>query len=296
MKKFLYILILIFALYSPVAFGAELSLGIPKEVKEGNNFIANLYLDTEDVVINGVDISMSYDEEKVSFVGYKTEGGVIQLWLDAPSANAGTLKLSGIVPGGVSGSYDASKQGLQKLNLVNLIFKAKENGESNLTFIKNDIFKHDGKGTKLSANVINSKVVIKENPNRKQDEYNIEDNFDKTSPLPFEITYVDKELLSETPPLLIFSAIDEDSGILKYQIKKGNVWVDITSPHVVHKSIFKNTIILRALDHNGNIRESSVEVPGSISISVMFIVFFVLIFGFYAYKLLQYKYAKKAKS
>lgn len=296
MKKLLFILILIFTLFSPIAYGAELSLQLPKEIKEGNNFIASVYLDTKGLAINGADVAFTFDQDKISFVGYKKEEGVIQLYLDAPNTKGDTVSFSGIIPGGVSGSYDAKKQGLQKLNLVNLIFKAKEKGESDFVFIKSDIFKHDGKGTKIIATTVSNNISIKENVNKKEDEYKLEDTFDKTLPLPFDITYVDAELLSQTPPLLIFSAIDEDSGIAKYQIKKGNAWIDITSPYPVSKGIFSHDVVLRAVDYANNSRESSVSVPGSVSMLTIFIIIFVLVFGVYAYKLLQYKYAKKAKS
>ena len=112
----------------------------------------------------------------------------------------------------------------------------------------------------------------------------------KDLPEPFEIQFLDNGYFSKTPPLLIFNTTDASSGIDHYEISKdgGSKLEIVTSPLPIHKSILRSTIIIRAVDFDGNSRESHISIPGVFSSLALAILIMVLLIFAYS-RFLWYK-------
>lgn len=293
MKK-IFIIIILFCIFTPRAFGADFSFDYKKEVLVGEIFSVSILLDTKNEIINSAEVNFTFNPEKLEFMGYKDEGGVLKLWIDVPKNKDGKISFSGIIPGGVEGTYDPNFNNLQKLNLVNLLFKAKTSGVNNFNFTEAYALKNDGVGTKLPVEIINDSLIIKEKVLKANDEPTLkEEVFDNIPPEVFKVYFSEAIPESKTPSLIVFSAVDKGTGVQKYQIRKNGIWIETYSPLEVNKSFFDRSITVRAVDYAGNVRDSVVVVPGSVSILTFFIVLIAIAVGFYGRKLLKYKYGKK---
>jgi hypothetical protein len=297
MKKYLLILIIfVLTLFcSPakifaVNAAANISFAVPVNVHVGDTFAVLINADTTGQTINSVDISVSYDESLMSFVGYKDDNAVVKLWVQTPAEKNGIISMTGVIPGGVSGLYDPNQKGLGPIPIVQLLFLGKGTGHANLSFVKTEILKNDGQGTELPHSQNNAEVVITNNTSNTT-AANQGSNFDNTPPEPFGITFVDSSFFSSTPPMIVFEASDIGSGIKYYQIKIGDGdWHGVESPAPISKSIFSRTIIVRAFDFYGNFQDSRIIIPGVIPTTVLPIIFIVFIVsGILGFKLLKYK-------
>lgn len=292
MKK-IFIIIILFCIFTPRAFGADFSFNMPTEIEQDKIFTTSILVDTQKTEINSAEVSFSYDNSKLEFLGFK-EGGVLNLWIVSPKEENGKILFSGIIPGGVTGTYDSAHNDLQKLVLLNLLFKANSKGSADFNFISTKALKNDGLGTELFSVNNSSSILIRESLNKdKEKTIKEQDSFDNIPPLEFKVFFKDSDLNSGIPSLLIFHTVDNDSGIAKYQIKKDGKWQEVKSPLEVHKSFFDRSITIRAVDFAGNVRDSEVVIPGDISLFVFILSLFAIIVGFYLIKLLKYKYGKK---
>ncbi len=285
MKNLLFI-IGIFFTHTFVAHGASVSITAPTKVESANQFSVLVSLDTGGISVNSIDVSISYPKEILSFKGYKEDGGVKQLWLVAPKDEGGKIHFSGIIPGGVDGLYDPDQIGLQPIPLASLIFSAKGDGYGEFLITDSNILQNDGVGTELPHGRVNAFISV--DVPSKSEGGNVTDAEDKELPEPFTIEYIPSGLFSKTPSMISFFTTDNLSGIEKYQAKDGHsAWRDVTSPLATPKGVVKRSVTVRAIDFAGNIRESSVEIPGlvsSIQLLGIFIAFIACYFVFFVVK------------
>jgi hypothetical protein len=286
MKKLIFILIIFFCLTSK-SFAAGVSFAIPQDVKVGDNFSIVINANTGGELMNSADILVDYNADLVSFAGYKDDDTLIKLWVNAPSGGDGQVHLSGIIPGGVPGLYDANKPGLADVPLVRLLFVAKREGSARFSFIKTEILKNDGKGTALVHDQQNGEVTIKSNSSNNE---NINNNPDKGLPERFDITFIESYFFSRTPSMIVFSTNDKESGIKEYKIKIGRgEWQDAKSPQPVSRGIFSRNVSIRAYDFYDNFRDSSIIIPGFLSTKLLTIILALLVSCLFVYRVLKYK-------
>ncbi len=276
MKKILITFIIFFAGTLTVQ-AADLSLVAPLSINIGKQFSVDIKLDTSGVSINSVDIGVIYPKNLLTFKGYQEEGGIVKLWLKKPEDKGGIIELSGIIPGGVEGTYNPNKVGLEPLSLVRLLFIAKEEGKGTLAINHSSILINDGKGTELAHNKNGTTINILNSPNREA-QIKDEKNIDIQAPEPFNIGIIESGYFSRTPSMIIFTAVDILSGIEKYEMKNGGEWTLVSSPLPIQRNFFSKEIRIRAIDYNGNIRESSIVMDGILSTnSVIFIIILLII-------------------
>ena len=295
MKKYTHfsiIVILFFTLYITKANAAEVFISAPNNVTVDQNFEVFINADSDGKLINSIDITIDYDQELLSFSGYKNEGAVVGIWVQTPSPKNGNIYMSGIIPGGVSGLYDPNKKGLGAVSLARLIFTAKKEGKANFSFIKTEILEHDGSGTKLAHTETGKEVLIKNKADAGDDLNKDMNILDTEKPEPFEITFVEASIFSRTPPLIIFKANDVGSGIKEYKINEGDfLWKDAQSPQAVSRWILSRNISIRAYDFAGNFEESSIRIPGLMPIKYLIIIIILLAMSCIGgYKMLKHKH------
>lgn len=179
MKKALFITIFFFALlalFSHDVNAADIFFSSPPQIKLNEKLELVVNLNTDGVPINSIELVVNYDEELFVFNGYSEADSMVKLWIYPPYAEKslsatsiyaeqkGKLYLSGIIPGGISGLYDAKKEDkinkLEPIPLVHLFFTAIQTGNANFSFESSKILQHDGIGTPLLHSEVSTTVLI----------------------------------------------------------------------------------------------------------------------------------------
>ncbi len=293
MNKYLrYFFIGIIFFLSPLAtiLAAEVSFDAPKQVYLGEVFNVPVNVDSGGVMINSVDLSIDFNEDMIVFSGYKSDDGIVKLWVKSPTDENGVLKMSGIIPGGVSGLYDPKESGLRAVPVVSLIFTANKTGNAEFYFTDSKVFKHDGKGTEIEHQRSSASVTIVDDPDSDPSIVKDINITDTDKPEPFEMVFLNSAFFGRTPSMIIFETTDKTSGVKEFRMKAvGDTWFTVKSPYPVSKGLFPRSVVVRAYDFYDNFQESSVRVPGIMG-SKFFWGFVVwLLFCLGVYKVLKYK-------
>lgn len=170
MKKQYYFIFIIFISFFIFnihhASAANVSFNVPSSTEVGQNLDMVVNADTGGILINSVELNISYDANLLSFTGYSDDNAIVKIWIDPPHTTTdGEISLSGIIPGGVSGLYEVNKIGLSPIPLVHLLFDVKKEGTANFSFSDSKILQDDGVGTPLLHEDSTASVIIKGNPN-----------------------------------------------------------------------------------------------------------------------------------
>lgn len=261
MKKIILVIFIFFGSLH-IANASELFFDFPDKINIGDVFEVEVKLDTGGVSMNSLALIIDYPDNLVEFSGYKEEGSVIRMWLETPKvSSSGKIKLSGIIPGGVEGYYDPNSSTLKPLSIIKLMFTSKKAGNGEFSFDYSSVLANDGKGSEIPYNKIPKSISI-DLPN---DAYDQENNFiDKDLPEPFEISLVKSNHFSKTPAMLVFSTTDLSSGVDRYEMYKRGQWRIVESPMSIQESLFSRKITIRAIDYNGNVRESKIAIDGKL--------------------------------
>ena len=311
MKKLLFTILFtsLFFGSSSLAYGAELYFSSQDNVRVGNTFEVSVLFDTGGESVNAADIEISFNQNLLTFAGYKESEGVLGFWIERPHIENGKIRLTGVIPGGVTGSYDPNKNGQQPVSLAKIIFTAKSTGVANLYFTKSQILKNDGLGTELN-HTKKSKVVSIYKKSEEIKEYveptpqviegetpvGTEVPADTESPDKFVLEYFESSLFLRTPSMLTFYGYDAGSGVARYEMKIGNKdWRVVESPYNIGESLFKRQVTVRAYDHSGNFKDSTIVVPGSITLWVIVIFITLTLFAFAVYEFLLIYHRRKRK-
>jgi hypothetical protein len=291
-NKKLYIPIaMLVCLLPATSFAASVFFDVQKQVEVGSTFEITINADTDEELVNSIKFVLDYDETLLSFSGYKSNAGVVGLWIRSPYEKQGQIHMEGIIPGGVSGLYDPNEEHIGAVPIVTLIFKSLRPGVGSFNFIQSEILKHDGKGSTLDHRRGESSITVKEKPKTDESIEPVEDIIDAEEPEPFMVTFIGPSTSSDTPPLIVFNALDAGSGIKEYQVKvDGTNWVNAASPFVVAQGLFPYSITVRAYDFYGNFKDSIVTIPGMVSAPTLTLIILALfVFCIIVYRVVKYK-------
>jgi hypothetical protein len=90
---------------------------------------------------NALETQVHYDTNMLRLESISVPGSIVSFWIEQPKEiSPGTIKFSGIIPGGISGN---------ELKLVKLLFVPIKAGTSFFGFTGSSVLKHDGLGTPL---------------------------------------------------------------------------------------------------------------------------------------------------
>ena len=167
-------------------YGSNISFETPSSVHVGQNVDLLINLETDGVLINSIELTVHYDIDLFSFIGYEDKNSLLKLWIAPPHEIEGKIYLSGIIPGGVSGVYDPNRKDdngkLAPLPLVHLFFTAKKEGRAEFSFIDSKVLEHDGLGTPLPHDEYSAHIVVEKridnNYIKKQEETYKKENTD----------------------------------------------------------------------------------------------------------------------
>jgi hypothetical protein len=244
-----------------------------KEVKKNEFIIVPIYLDTQFEEINAVEVYVNFSDNLV-FRDYLDGKSVITHWIEkprvversslhgrphvvAPSAHymASQITFSGIIAGGVSG---------RNLNLVELVFEAKESGIAKIEIYENSkVLLNDGLGTKTKLIALSQGFNILDIEGKP--EIKIKDNF---PPEPFKIYIAKNKEIFNGKYYITFETKDKQSGIAYYEIIEKPInfiflakpdiknlsFKKVESPYVLEDQSLRSYVVVKAVDKAGNER------------------------------------------
>ena len=267
MKYFFLSLIFLLSLSANV-FAGEIYFENKSKIQNGEFISLPIYLNTLGENINTIDVEIYFNKELFVFEGYKES--TFKNWIIPPKVEDNKIYFTGIIPGGVSGVYDPNSNDLTPIPVISLSFRAKSVGQSSFIFVKNEVLKNDGVGSRLEVTKKDLNILITENLDNPK---LIESTIDEKPPLPFTLKIIENE---ETGKLLVFQTTDLESGIAYYQIKKGLKWENIESPYRLEKPFFSKVLNVRAYDFDNNYSESSINIDGYFNKYIFYFILLIL--------------------
>jgi hypothetical protein len=111
-----------------------------QNVYEGQAFSVDWFLNTQNQIVNTLDLSWDFSPSDLELVSIEPGNSVISLWVNLPKLNqAGKVALTGGIPGGVNG---------ENLPVVRMVFLAKKSGQARVNLNPDSkILLNDGQGS-----------------------------------------------------------------------------------------------------------------------------------------------------
>lgn len=236
-------LIIIFLLFPFLVFSSSLYISPQtKEVKQGDVFVQELYLNTEGKMINAVEVSLSFPSF-LKFQELSKGNSILSLWVEEPSLGSDVLSFSGGTPAGFGG-----EKGL----LAKMVFKAEREGQGFLELSGSKVFLNDGLGTESDL-TFQRAFIASSAGQGEADEWQEILEQDKNPPEIFKIELKKDPLLFEGKYFILFSTQDKQSGLDYYEVKEGDrEWEKGTSPYLLWDQRMKGIIQVKAVDKAGN--------------------------------------------
>lgn len=139
-----------FALFPSLVFGARLSLEpTAGTFVVGSTFSVSIFLDTEDELVNAIEVNLSFSPNKLQVISASTGFSIVNTWAVNPNFNnrEGKINLQGVIPSGIY-----ADKGL----ITTVTFRTKAVGSALIKFTdESRIFLSDGKGTDALYDVTN---------------------------------------------------------------------------------------------------------------------------------------------
>jgi len=140
--------------FANVAFGATLGINVSQDTfKVGDQFNADIKIDSEDVGINVVQATIKFSSAVLEVVSIDKTGSAFNFWIQDPTFDNTTGEIT-FVGGSSSGLVGKSLQTLR------VVFKAKGLGQSDLVFSDGAITASDGSGTNVLTAMNKTSITI----------------------------------------------------------------------------------------------------------------------------------------
>lgn len=154
----LFLFVLFYALI-PLAIKAATLYLMPQSqtIYQGNTFIVEARLDTEDEEINAIKADLEFPPDSLEILDFNKGGSILTLWAREPvfSNEEGFISFAGGLPGGFKG------KGL----VLKMTFLAKEIGKASVSFKENSqVLLNDGKGTPAVLMFLEGDYKVEERP------------------------------------------------------------------------------------------------------------------------------------
>lgn len=248
-KKQFLILFFSFLLFPLLSNGATLYFS-PEKAEYGQDdvFKVEVRLDTKGDSVNACETKIYFDKNQLEVADIAKGGSLATLWAKDPSYSntEGTVVLVGGIPGGFKGDG----------KIVSIIFRAIGSGAANVSFQDGSrVLLNDGKGT--LAGLIRKDAIFEISSSNVQssDEWKKEIEKDKALPESFEIKIGQDPAVYEGKYFIVFSTVDNQTGIDYYQIKEGDSdWKTGESPYLLNDQGLEEKVLVKAVDKAGNER------------------------------------------
>lgn len=290
-KKTLIILILVGLLFSKDVFAIDFEtfyFESPNNIKVGEEIQVKILMKNGTSPVNGVSLEVNFDDENIQYINSNDSGSVITNWVLRPTQNGSSVKMEGIIPGGIVGTALPEFGVFGDTEIVTLVFKGIKEGEGKIIFNEGSIYLSDGMGTVVNPFLFEK--TIKVSGFFKEEENDLSDI---VPPAKFEAKIIQHKDIADGKFVLIFDTYDTDSGLSHFEVSEngGETFVIALSPYVLSTQSGKGDIIVRAYDNEGNFSEDLVSIPDKANRILFFLIgaFIIVIFS------IKYKSKRRKK-
>ncbi|MBP6879733.1 MAG: hypothetical protein KBD22_02830 [Candidatus Pacebacteria bacterium] len=280
-KKILIILILSGLLLSRDVFAVDFEtfyFESQNNIKVGEEVQVKILMKNGASPVNGVSLEINFDDENIQYVSSNDSGSVITNWVLRPTQNGSSVKMEGIIPGGIVGTALPEFGVFGDTEIVTLIFKGIKEGESKIIFNEGSIYLSDGMGTVVNPFLFEKTIRVSGFLKEEQKTLS-----DVVPPAKFEAKIIQHKNIAEGKFVLIFDTYDTASGLSHFEVSEdgGETFVPALSPYVLSTQSGKGNIIVRAYDNAGNFSEVVVSIPDKNGIVALLLVgaFIIVIFS-----------------
>jgi hypothetical protein len=235
------------------SFAASLSLtASPAVVRPGDVVEVTLSLDTDDLPVNALEGEVSIPQG-FSFVSTKEDSSFVSIWLERPRFEKGTVRFSGVIPGGYNGEIGPYWVGKRPGEVFSLVLRA-VGTDAVVSASLTRLLAHDGKGTAVAVSPTKLRLSVSD---RAPESLHGSITDDLVPPEPFDIELGIIDTSGKAKRFVAFNSYDKGSGIAFYSVQEeGGEFVSAESPYVLLDQGARN-VVVRAYDKAGNIREES---------------------------------------
>ncbi|MBP6926439.1 MAG: hypothetical protein KBB70_01950 [Candidatus Pacebacteria bacterium] len=239
---------------------AELSTPITDATyHKQTTFTVPVLLRSPGIAVNAFDVTVSYPEN-IQFIGSDEGGSIVTLWVEKPIAGISnpntTVSFSGTIPTGFTEIQNPLTKTKSPGLLTKLIFKTNTEGVGEISG-KVKLYADDGQGTLVSSNGFSLNIAVDAETEATKYVWT-----DTVLPEVFTPAVMKDELAYNGKYVLVFNAIDKDSGISTYEVREGDgKWKNATSPFLLRDQGLHSTIVIRATDKAGNVRMVTIPAP-----------------------------------
>ena len=271
---------LVVSLFATSAYAAEIHVDSPLDIGVGDAFTSMVELDTHGETINAIEGNLIFSKN-LELKEIRDGNSIINLWIERPYDLEGTIRFSGITPGGFSGASG---------ELFTLVFSAARAGAAPFSLTHPRVLLSDGQGTQTSLSLKTAHLSIAHvGSGRMVSDLSLSD---KTPPEPFTISLASDNGLADGASFVTFVTQDKSSGIDHFEVAEsssvlgifgmGLSWTDAASPYVLRDQTQHSYIYVRAIDHAGNARAEMLS-PAHVSFShiVVLILGILTLFGIF---------------
>jgi len=214
-------------------------------------------LDTQGQSINAFAAHLSFNPAEFSISGINEGGSIVDLWIEPPtfSNSAGTVDLSGIVPGGIETASGT---------IATITIMPEESGLSaGFQIASATVLLNDGQGTPAALSIDSGPFAIATTSFGPSSFIT-----DLQPPDPFTPELARDPSLFNGQYFLSFATTDAGSGISHYEVlevptgpggSRSSEWQVAQSPYLLKDQTLASNIYVRAVDNAGNFRV--VEIP-----------------------------------
>lgn len=223
----------------------------------------SLWLKPEGEPVNALEGELVYPAGDLILQEVSNGNSIINLWLESPAmVSPGSLRFSGIIPGGWSGVLSPYDSNPGSGKILTLFFSAQSAGQYSLAWRRAQVLRHDGLATPVPLRTAD--LVLEIAPALPNNAAPVVLTDDQVAPGTFvPVIARDRELFANRW-FVSFATSDTDSGIAGYEIQehadatpKPGAWRPATSPYVLTDQQLRKYVSVRALDRAGNERVST---------------------------------------
>jgi len=242
----------------------------------GDTFVVAVRLDANGECVNVVSADIAYPKELLRASAFSQGESILTLWTETPKIDAalGRVTFTGGVPGGYCGRI-AGDPGYANI-IGKIIFSVPGTTPSGVLppieiLPSSQVLLADGHGTPASLALRKAVFTIASSTGPIVNEWLDELRSDTTPPESFSIDLHRSDGTAQGKYFVVFQTTDKQSGVAKYELIERDkdrpeyihgertraVWRPVESPYVLTDQTLNSTIVVRAIDNAGQIREES---------------------------------------
>lgn len=259
MKKITLTFLIIFVFFTKFSIASEVPSIYFEEtdaqVSIEEEFIVNLNIETNESLINGVNMNIEVSDN-LELEEVLDNRSIVPLWINSlGDILDNELELSGIIPGGFSGVIDPTQSTEISNNVVSIVIKPIKAGRGYIRITEPQVTLHDGSGTVIKMKEVSIQIYVS---NEVKKVSLLVD--DKIPPEEFIPILIKDPSLFDNEYALFFTTKDFQSGIARYEVREDDgLYKRAVSPYRLEGGTSVDIIYVRAIDRAGNDRTIALE-------------------------------------